>query len=671
MIYKPHIDGLRAVAVVPVMLFHARTDGFAGGFVGVDVFFVISGYLITQLIAGDLERGNFSLLSFYERRARRILPALFVIIVACSILATVYFVPAELTDFGKSVVATVLFYSNFRFWSEVEYFDAPADLKPLLHTWSLAVEEQFYILFPPLLMACHRFLRRRWTLCLVPLLLASFALSVWGVSHRPQAAFFLTPFRMWELLLGALVATGAFPAVHNRRLRETAAALGLALIAFAVVTFSALTPFPGSNALIPCLGTALVIWSGDQGDSVVTKALATPLLVLIGLCSYSLYLWHWPALVFARYILMRELTGGEVALLFIAVSCLSYLTWRYIETPVRRGRAWTGGRVLVGGALAGIACLGFGKAMVTSHGFPERLSANTLAILASVKADTATASQRILQTDCPYLDTIRHSGRFCIRGAPGRQPSFILVGDSHANVLSSGVFEAAERLGLSGYQFTDAGFRPLPGVVEAGNAHRAELTSRFLEFLRQQKSLQLVIFAGYWELQATGRSYRHDGILFRDENYDGSGLAYNRQSFKHGLFRLLKAFPDRKFALLEDVPSGWKLDVNFAARIAHIKGTSFLEDGSFGISRQEYEAQLATYRDILNSATVVGNAFVVPLGDVLCDSKVCRGFRDGKLLYRNGDHLSTAGAKRFVETLSYVFERGLDRTASLNRSQPD
>jgi peptidoglycan/LPS O-acetylase OafA/YrhL len=220
MLYRKDIDGLRAIAVVPVVLFHADLNVFSGGFVGVDVFFVISGFLITSLIGAEIKKDVFTVTSFYERRIRRIFPALFVVTMFSYILAFSLFMPEQFLEFGKSVVAATLFSSNILFWLESGYFDGPAEMKPLLHTWSLAVEEQFYIIFPIFLILIKRYFNCRWIAFILPLALISFIMSVWGVYHQPSATFYLAPTRAWELLLGSLLALGLFPPIGNRMVRE-------------------------------------------------------------------------------------------------------------------------------------------------------------------------------------------------------------------------------------------------------------------------------------------------------------------------------------------------------------------------------------------------------------------------------------------------------------------
>ncbi len=299
--YRREIDGLRALAVLPVILFHAGIQGFSGGYVGVDVFFVISGYLITSIILAEREAGSFTLAGFYERRARRILPALYVMAAACIPFAYLWMLPGDLVEFSQSLMAVAAFASNILFWRQTDYFAAATQLKPLLHTWSLAVEEQYYMVFPLLLLAAWRFGRRKLLALLATALLISLAVAQWGVTHRPAATFYLLPTRGWELLVGALAAfylSGRRPEVD--RWRELKASAGVALIAYGVFMFGEGTPFPGLNALVPTAGAVLIILFADAG-TYVGKLLGSRAFVGIGLVSYSAYLWHQPILAFAKH----------------------------------------------------------------------------------------------------------------------------------------------------------------------------------------------------------------------------------------------------------------------------------------------------------------------------------------------------------------------------------
>ena len=299
--YRRDIDGLRCIAVLSVVAYHAGLSWLGGGFAGVDIFFVISGYLITSLILQEQLDNRFSLGNFYIRRARRLFPALFVVLASSTIFAWWLLMPREMEDFGESLATAAAFSSNFMFWSEAGYFDGPSEFKPLLHTWSLAIEEQYYMLFPLLLLACKA--AGRYLSILLSVALVSLTVAQWFISVAPAATFFLLPHRLWELMVGSLLAVAAirYPDwfVHwTPATREAVSLIGLLAIAVTVLTYSSETAFPGVNAALPTLGTACLIAAGIDGSTATLNLLSMRPFVAIGLISYSLYLWHWPVLVF-------------------------------------------------------------------------------------------------------------------------------------------------------------------------------------------------------------------------------------------------------------------------------------------------------------------------------------------------------------------------------------
>ena len=372
--YRKEIDGLRALAVMPVILFHADFTAFSGGFIGVDIFFVISGYLITTIIQAELEQAKFSIVNFYERRARRILPALFLVMLACIPFAWFWLLPSDMKAFSQSLVAVSVFASNILFWHESGYFDTATELKPLLHTWSLAVEEQYYVLFPLFLMLLWK-LGKRWMLILLGLVFViSLALAQWAAYAYPAAAFYLLPTRGWELLIGAFAAfylSQANRKKFGKDLSEVGSWLGVTLIFFAVFTYRKSTPFPGLYALVPTIGAALIILFATE-LTLVGKLLSNRLLVGIGLISYSAYLWHQPLFSFARYISSNELNIFIMSLLFLGVLVLATITWRFVEQPFRRKGAVSSFLVFTTAGVISIFFIVIGEVGNFNEGFPQR-----------------------------------------------------------------------------------------------------------------------------------------------------------------------------------------------------------------------------------------------------------------------------------------------------------
>ena len=433
--YRSEIDGLRAVAVVPVILYHAGSDLFSGGYVGVDVFFVISGYLITSILVEDLAAGRFSIARFYERRARRILPALFLVLLCTTALAWAWMVPSQLDSYARALVAVVLFVSNVHFWRAEDYFAPAAELNPLLHTWSLAVEEQFYIAFPIFLLLLWRFGRRRMLPTIGALSLASLALAEWGWRNEPAASFFLLPTRAWELGAGALCALVLREGPV--RGRPLLAGLGLGLIAVAVFAFDDETPFPSLYALAPVGGTALVILFARAG-SPVARLLSLRAMVGIGLVSYSAYLWHQPLFALARVRSVAHPSPELMLGLVLATFALAYLSWRFVEQPFR-GRtpvlstrpavfaaSGAAAAVFVGVGLYGQATAGRFDAWMAAN--PERAGVYGMAMAADA-IDGVYRDDGACQFNVPRLDAAVVERLRACRGTHG--PGIAVLGDSH------------------------------------------------------------------------------------------------------------------------------------------------------------------------------------------------------------------------------------------------
>lgn len=415
--YRPDIDGLRTLAVLPVVLFHAGIPFVTGGFVGVDVFFVISGFLITGIIARELDEDRFSILEFYRRRARRIFPALTLVGLTTLLIGYVVLTPEEFISLGNSAASIAAFSSNFYFWKSVSYFDP--GIQPLLHTWSLAVEEQYYLFFPLLLLVLHK--RQSWIAAgLWTVFIGSLALSVALVATKPSAAFYLLPSRAWELMLGGLLAMGQFGEPSSVHKGKAASLAGYALIVVPIFAYTPSTAFPGLAALPPALGAALLIWGGGWG-------LSARWMVTTGLLSYSLYLWHLPIIDFAKYLTDSPLSavGGMVA---STVSlALAAVTYRYVETPFRVGR---NKRRLAMQAAFGMPMLAaLALVVVFNAGIPSRLSPLQSRQLAVMNDDVRHPS-RCMTIDTGFVDPAKPC-QF------GESPSVLLWGDSHSMVTAT------------------------------------------------------------------------------------------------------------------------------------------------------------------------------------------------------------------------------------------
>lgn len=375
--YRPEIDGLRAFAVVPVLFFHGGIPPFGGGFVGVDIFFVISGFLITTILVQDLEQNRYSIVTFYERRARRILPALFVVLGVTTVFCYFYMLPDELKRFGQSLLATTLFSNNILLTFTSGYWELTSEFKPLLHTWSLGVEEQYYILFPIFLLVGWRLFRKALVLSLVAITIISLLLAEWGIRHHPDATFYLLPTRAWELLLGSIAAfildaRGGKPI--GGRYSEALSGLGFLLILGSSIFFTSRTPTPSIYTLAPTAGAALVILFAHEG-TFTNKILSWKVFVGIGLVSYSAYLWHNPLFVAARVYSIDTPPWWVFVILMVATFVLSYLSWRFVEQPFR-ARGVFGRRFIFTASTVGSALLVLvGFYLHHSRGVPSRMYA--------------------------------------------------------------------------------------------------------------------------------------------------------------------------------------------------------------------------------------------------------------------------------------------------------
>ncbi|TXH69386.1 MAG: acyltransferase [Thiothrix sp.] len=354
--YRTEIDGLRAVAVLPVIAYHAGFTGFSGGFVGVDIFFVISGYLISSILLDELQNQNFSLLSFYERRIRRILPALFLVLAFTAAVAWWLLLPHELAAFGRSLISVILFASNLLFWQESDYFATESEYIPLLHTWSLAVEEQYYLIFPLLLAFLWKFGLKAIYLSLGVLAVIGLATSEWLWRVDAGANFYLLPSRFWELLLGALAAVYLKnKQVSTGWLAQCLSLVGLALVLGSIFLLNNSLPFPSSYALFPTLGATLIILFASP-HNLAGQALSLKPLVFVGLISYSAYLWHQPLLVFARMQPYVEANLALMAAMALASLVFAWLSWRFVESPFRNRQRFTRRQIFL---LAGVGSLFF------------------------------------------------------------------------------------------------------------------------------------------------------------------------------------------------------------------------------------------------------------------------------------------------------------------------
>ena len=648
--YRPDVDGLRAVAIVPVVLFHYGAPGFSGGFTGVDVFFVISGFLITSLILAELREGSFSIANFYERRIRRIFPALFLVIAACAVAGYVLLFPLAYDNFGETAMTTSLFVSNFKFWLETGYFDLAASAKPLLHTWSLAVEEQFYLFFPPLLMAAARWLKGRYLQIILPLLFLSFGFGVWAAAASPVTAFYLLPSRLWELMLGALVAAAPVPVLPDF-VRGGIALAGIAAIAAGIAFLSDATPFPGFAALLPCGGAASIIFAGNAGDTPVTRMLSSAPAVFVGKISYSLYLWHWPILIFARTALARDPDLAESALLIALSFLLSVLSWRYVEQPFRRRAifSWRASLFAVSGS-AILAATAMGAVIGVMKGVPQRFDAETRSLLAVEEGGNPAV--------CPGAAPMASvADPPCVLGGAEGDYRFLLWGDSHADAISRSLSDAAADAGWRGLKAGYDACPPLLGVwnmapSQCGDtlAHNNEI----LEIIRKY-DVKTVILAARWAVYATGEFVKLEDdpkIYLNDDQSREVSFAENGHVFERALLRTVAALRNegRRVVIIGPWPEPGLRVPEMLAR-ARLFGAS----PEIGPTREEFLARQKRVFDAFAKAAEELVAEIMPTHEFFCAEARCKVALNGEPLYWDDDHLSRLGAARLQPLFASIF----------------
>ncbi|MDH5637566.1 MAG: acyltransferase [Nitrospinota bacterium] len=657
--YRPDIDGLRAVAVVSVVLFHAGFAGVPGGFVGVDVFFVISGYLITGIIQRDLERGEFSLAGFYERRARRILPALYFILFTCLAVGWFIYLPMDYKFLGKSSMSTAFFASNFFFWQEgSNYFARASDFFTLLHTWSLAVEEQFYIVYPPILMML--FLWRLPVAWIIGgLTVMSVFLTYILAAQSPGAAFYLAPARAWELGLGALLAHGVGPKIEGRWLREAVAACGLAAVIGSVMLIERSNA--GLALLVPCLGAVALIHAGGSGSSFAGIVLSWRPVVFVGLISYSLYLWHWPIFVFLREYSADIFLPEDVRYKAMAVAVvLSTLTWAFIERPFRN-RSFMKRSTVFALSGAGIAlAVGLSGLILSQDGFRARIPDRDL------KLEEAKAEENPLRKEC-YAR--KPESGLCEFGMEGEEKGdFIFWGDSHTDAMMPGLILAAKSKGKKGVWAGTGGCAPMLGLKRPDNEKCFRFNNAILEVISQRTEIETVILHARWALNKTGRRFgkegREDVFLVSSAHpkpsYETTSIVFD-ETLRNTVSTIRKL--GRRVILITGAPEiGW--DVPQKLETFQGRKNTLPDPPDINI----YNKRNGEVNSLLEElASADPGVRVVHIEDLICRPD-CAIVREGRPLYRDDNHLSAHGSRTLAPALAELIWGTQTAAASISLS---
>jgi peptidoglycan/LPS O-acetylase OafA/YrhL len=613
---------------------------FSGGYVGVDVFFVLSGFLITRIIAEDLGAGRWSIASFYERRIRRIVPAL-IFVSACSTVAAIaILLPNELQAYAASLLAAALSLSNVWFARMTGYFDPAAATQPLLHTWSLGVEEQFYVAFPLLLSLAYRFGQKGVSFFVCGALAVSLALSIALTPENARSAYFLIHTRAWELLLGSVVALGLVPGPARMWQREIASALGLLTIAAAVIFFSEKTPFPGYAALLPCVGTALIIWAG--GGTCVARGLSVAPFVFVGLISYSLYLWHWPLIVFAKLLLVQPFTPFQQLLLIAVATALSVLTWRFVETPFRRRDGAMSKRktAFIGGGLS-IGALALTATMLVSvQGMPNRFPAEILGIAAAAQD----ASPK--RAACHFDGTL--AGDFdksCVLGAPVA-PTTIVYGDSHGAELAVALGALAEPRNESVRELTASGCPPALGFTYPSKGECPGYNARMIEHLIALAPTTIIV-------ASNAVAWTHEYSAAFTRGLEAALRALSSAGHRVILFGQVPPHPNQL-----PIPA------------------TLARQAMFGTKPDTYAFRpdmkaLRTLDAMLARIASAAGATYMSLLPTLCNEIECKAAIDGAVLYFDDNHLTVAGEKLIAaKLLAPVLWPGKTAAQSIDPGKP-
>lgn len=668
--YRPEVDGLRAVAVIPVILFHAGFSIFSGGYIGVDVFFVISGYLITSIIVSEVHEGTFTLAKFYERRARRILPSLFLVMAASSMAGWWLLSPAHMEGFSRSLIAVSTFASNILFWQESGYWGTDNELKPLLHTWSLGVEEQYYFVFPILLIFVSRFGAAVLKTVVFALVVLSLAVSeLLLVSHHASASFFLLPSRFWELGLGALSAILLLDVQFLKRLqrfsemqRDVIGAIGLTLIFLSVFFLDESSRFPGVTAAPSVVGTVLVIVFVSRG-TLTGSLLSSKIPVSLGLASYSAYLWHQPLFAFSRHFSVARPSTIVMLTLIALTILLAHLSLRYVEAPFRNKQKVSRKSIYLLSFTGSVSLFAFGIGGYISDGFAD------IRGLGGVQHLEGARERIVLPKICSNKSVGDGGPGLCVlKESSGKQA--VLFGDSHARSLAE---QASSQFGE-----LDVGLQLIqkpacPPVLEVYRADQTDPLScvdhnrRSYAYLIENEDIEYVILTARWSLGLAGQRFdNQEGGVERGSKphldlMDGDELLYHREydhvnelklAYTKSINLLVEA--GKTVILIYPVPeAGWNVPDYLIRSLYLDRGA--LENPLLGsTSFKVFTDRNSDAIDALDDVVGYGNVIRIKPAKLFCNidsSERCITHLDGSSLFRDDDHLSDLGAAIVVKEI--------------------
>ena len=658
--YRKEIDGLRALAVIPVILFHAGFTTFSGGFVGVDIFFVISGYLITTIIVDELEKGSFSLLNFYERRARRILPALFFVMLCTIPFAWFFMIPRELSEYSKSLISVPLFVSNIVFWLDSGYFSQASELKPLLHTWSLAVEEQYYVLFPLFLILAWN-LGKKWIFSLLFLAAILSILSAqWGSSAHPSLTYFILPTRGFEILIGALISLlinyKSSTTLVSQSVSQSVSLVGLILIFYAIFAFNKNTPSPSLYTLVPTIGAGFILVFANN-KNLVGKMLGNKLLVGIGLISYSSYLWHQPLLAFAKLRSFDNLSTTSLIILCFFSLALGYISWKFVEKPYRDRKIIPLIQIIKSILTFAILFIAIGLTGYLAKGFPNRFN------IPNEVAKMFIGNNIREYCDLNYNDDGK-SIEFCELGDKSQKKiDLAIFGDSH----SGAVLPAFDKIGKDiSKKYTHIGLGGCPpfiGVdVAKGNyAPKVceDLAYKQFEFVKLN-NIKKVFLVGRWSLYTEG-DYNGLGIYYliteKNTNLDKDTSRINFKESSRNTIEKYQAIGVQVFVMAQIPQQKINPEVLYLKLYSGDHPDKQEIINSVSITKKDHLSLQKYNREVFESFKQSQNFTYINLDNSFCDGEKCYIGSKIKSNYLDENHLSINGALYLSETIKKYIEK--------------
>jgi peptidoglycan/LPS O-acetylase OafA/YrhL len=637
--YRKDIDGLRAIAILSVFIYHGFPNLLPGGFVGVDIFFVISGYLISFAIFDGIDKGNFSFSDFYVRRARRIFPALIASLIAIYIVGLFVLLPGELTRLGKNIASAATFTLNFVLKQNTGYFDAAGEQNAALHLWSLCIEEQFYILFPPLFLLISK-IRLNRILVIITIILSSFYLNVVTVEDNATAAFYLPTTRFWEMALGSLLA--AILIEYRSKLDNFglfSSAFGMVLIAVGVFFIDKNMLFPGWFALAPSLGALFVLAASKE--NICNTALSHPLMVLIGKISFPLYLWHYPIFAYLR-VYEGELptVGARLVAMCLAV-LLAWMTYKFIEYPIRFGSIRrVSNKIVIGGLvflLLAIAVIG--KKTQGARGFPSRVNQQIAENLKHPEEKPIGAPCTSFKFNSEELS--------CSISNPQVEPTHALIGDSHASHFHTGVAEYVNERGGNLILLSGPGCVPFLGVrtrhAKGDPQTCGPIVNEIHSFLDKNPGIKTVVLATRGPISITGKPFGEEDVIGRYIDSDQYPNAKNlddlfAQSLERTVSHLISA--GRKVVLIVDNP-----ELGFNPALCEDLPLMRKKRATCSVERKVVEERNKDYRILMSKIALAHPSLeIVDSFKAFCDSDYCYAKKDGEWLYEDNNHLTRFGS---------------------------